>query len=49
MSCNGVGLPTEKDLIEVAIKVGIPVEKAKKIISFVKNVVESRLGEWLRK
>lgn len=48
-SCNGTGLSTEKDLIEVAIKVGIPTEKAKNIISFVKNVVESRLGEWLRK
>ena len=49
MSCNGEGLPSEKDLLEVAKKVGIPIAKAEKTLFSTKNTVEKRLGEWIKK
>ncbi|HBB06015.1 MAG TPA: toxin HipA, partial [Firmicutes bacterium] len=49
MSCNGEGLPSEKDLLEVAKKVGIPIAKAEKTLFSTKNIVEKRLGEWIKK
>ncbi len=49
MSCNGKGLPNENDLLVLAKKVGIPTKKAESIISLVKDTVENRLGEWLKK
>lgn len=49
MTCNGVGLPKEEDLLALAKKVNIPTNKAKNILLNVKNVVENRLKEWISK
>jgi len=49
MTCVGKALPNEDDLFLLAKKMNIPSLKAKNILFLVKNVVESRLKEWIQK
>ena len=48
MSCCGSGNPTESDLLALAQKTGIPYQKACEILNQVKQVVQARLGGWIK-
>lgn len=48
MSCCGSGNPTESDLLALAQKTGIPYQKAREILNQVKQVVQARLGGWIK-
>ncbi|MBO4541146.1 MAG: HipA domain-containing protein, partial [Bacilli bacterium] len=48
MTCCGNGNPGEDDLFALAETMSIPKENAEKAIKGIKEIVESKLGKWIR-